>query len=53
MYEGYDAYENIGKEVKVEFELSKEMENQDYIESKGSVDKPFTVLLMGVDSTSN
>lgn len=53
MYEGYDAYEKIGEEVKVEFEYSKEMENQDYIESKGSVEEPFTVLLMGVDSTSN
>lgn len=53
MYEGYDAYENIGKDVSVAYEYSKEMENQDYIESSGSVEEPFTVLLMGVDSTSN
>ena len=53
MYEGYDAYEKIGEEVKVAYEYSKEMENQDYIESTGSVEEPFTVLLMGVDSTSN
>ena len=53
MYEGYDAYEKIGEEVKVAYEYSKEMENQDYIESSGSVEEPFTVLLMGVDSTSN
>lgn len=52
-YEGYEAYENIGKDVKVVYEYSKEMENQDYFESTGSVDKPFTVLLMGVDSTSD
>lgn len=53
MYEGYDAYENIGKEVKVHYELSKEMKNQDLIESSGTVTKPFTILLMGVDSTSD
>lgn len=53
MYEGYDAYENIGKDVKVAYEYSKEMKNQDYIEASGSVTEPFTVLLMGVDSTSN
>ena len=53
MYEGYDAYEKIGEQVKVTHEYSKEMENQDYIESSGSVEEPFTVLLMGVDSTSN
>lgn len=53
MYEGYEAYENIATDVKVVYELSKEMENQDYIESSGSVEEPFTVLLMGVDSTSD
>ena len=29
------------------------MKNQDYIENPGTVDKPFTVLIMGVDSTSD
>ncbi len=52
-YEGYEAYENIGEDVKVAYEYSKEMKNQDYIESSGSVEEPFTVLLMGVDSTSD
>lgn len=52
-YEGYEAYENIGKDVKVVYEYSKEMENQDYFESTATVDKPFTVLIMGVDSTSD
>lgn len=50
MYRGYEAYENIEDDLKVVYEYSKEMKNQDYIESKGSVEKPFTVLLMGVDS---
>lgn len=50
MYSGYEAYENIGKDVKEVFEYSKEMKNQDFIESKATVDKPFTILLMGVDS---
>ncbi|MCX4364432.1 MAG: LCP family protein [Bacilli bacterium] len=53
MYEGYESYENIGKDTKVVYEYSKEMKNQDYIESSGSVENPFTVLIMGVDSTSD
>lgn len=50
MYESYDAYQNIETDVKVLFDYSKEMKNQDYIESSGSVENPFTILLMGVDS---
>ena len=53
IYEGYDAYQNIQKEVKVVKEYSKEMENQETIETSGSVTEPFTMLLMGVDSTSD
>ena len=52
-FEGYDAYKNIENDVKVQFTYSKEMKNQDYIENPGTVDKPFTVLIMGVDSTSD
>ena len=52
-FEGYEAYKNIENEVKVQFTYSKEMKNQDYIENPGTVDKPFTVLIMGVDSTSD
>ena len=52
-FEGYDAYKNIENEVKVQFTYSKEMKNQDYIENPGTVDKPFTALIMGVDSTSD
>lgn len=50
MYEGYEAYQNIGNEVKVVYEYSKEMENQDTIQNSSSVKDPFTVLIMGVDS---
>lgn len=50
MYEGYEAYQNIGTDVKVVFEYSKEMENQDTIQNSASVSEPFTVLIMGVDS---
>ncbi len=50
MYQSYEAYENIGEEVKVLYDYSKEMKNQDYMESSASVENPFTVLIMGVDS---
>lgn len=53
MYQSYDAYQNIESDVKVLFDYSKEMKNQDYIESSGSVENPFTILLMGVDSASD
>ncbi len=53
IYEGYDAYQNIATDVKVVKEYSKEMENQETIEGSGSVTEPFTLLLMGVDSTSD
>ena len=53
VYEGYEAYANIQTDVKVVKEYSKEMENQETIEGSGSVTEPFTILLMGVDSTSD
>ena len=52
-YSTYDGYENIKEETKVLYSYSKEMKNQDYIENYASVDEPFTVLLMGVDSTAS
>lgn len=52
-YENYEAYKNIQEDVEVKFTYSKEMKNQDYIENPTTVDKPFTVLIMGVDSTSD
>lgn len=52
-YGSYDAYQNIEEDVGVVDTYSKEMKNQDYIENPTEVDKPFTVLIMGVDSTSD
>ena len=52
-YSGYEQYANIQDDVKVQFTYSKEMENKEYIESNASVEEPFTLLLMGVDSTSS
>lgn len=52
-FEGFDSYANIQRETKVLYEYSKEMENQDYVESSGKIDGPFTVLIMGVDSTND
>ena len=51
-YASYDAYQNIGQETKVVKEHSKEMKNQDYIENYTSVTEPFTMLVMGVDSSA-
>ena len=53
IYSTYDAYTNIATDVKVVKTYSKEMANQDYIESTASVKDPFTILVMGVDSTSS
>ena len=53
IYSTYDAYSNIGEDVKVALEYSKDMKNQDYKASTGSIDKPFTLLIMGVDSKAD
>ncbi len=50
IYNSTETFENIGDDVRVAVEYSKEMKNQNYIASTGSVDKPFTLLIMGVDS---
>lgn len=52
-YESYESYKNIENDTKIEFTYSKELKNQDIIENPTTVDKPFTVLIMGVDSTSD
>ena len=52
-YSAYEAYEKIGEQTKVVKEYSKEMKNQDYIENYASVNEPFTILVMGVDSSSS
>ena len=53
MYSEYEQYQNIGDETKVLKSYSKEMKNQDYIENFASVTEPFTILVMGVDSTAD
>jgi LCP family protein required for cell wall assembly len=52
-YSVYDGYANIKEDTKVLKEYSKEMKNQDYIENFASVTDPFTILVMGVDSTAD
>lgn len=52
-YSSMDNYMNIQEETTVKYKVTKELANEDKIESTGSVDKPFTVLLMGVDSTDD
>ena len=53
-YSSYETYQDIEEKVKVVKKLSKEMENQEIIESKGTeVTEPFTILIMGVDSESD
>ena len=52
-YSAYDEYKNIKDETKVIKEYSKEMKNQDYIENFAPVTEPFTLLIMGVDSTAS
>ena len=51
-YATYEAYQSIGEQTKVVKEYSKEMKNQDYIENYASVTEPFTMLVMGVDSSA-
>ena len=52
-YSTYESYANIKEETKVLKEYSKEMKNQDYIENFASVTEPFTILVMGVDSSAD
>lgn len=49
-YQGYDSYNNISTETKIQYTKNKEMKNQTTKKSTGSVTRPFTILLMGVDS---
>lgn len=48
-----ETYENIKNDVKVVFSYDEEMENQDSLTSKKKLTEPFTMLIMGVDSTSD
>lgn len=52
LYNTIDKYENIANETKIIYSKEKEMEKQTNEKSaKLSVTEPFTVLIMGVDST--
>ena len=52
LYTSEEKYENLSTETYVVYELSKEMANQDLeLASNKTLDEPFTVLIMGVDST--
>lgn len=46
-----EQYENIADEVKVIYSYAEEMENQDNIKTNKKLTEPFTMLIMGVDST--
>lgn len=49
-----EQYENIGNETYVVYEHSKEMKNQDLtLSSTQTLEEPFTMLLMGVDSKND
>lgn len=46
-----EKYQNIADEVKVLYSYSEKMENQDNIKTNKKLTEPFTMLIMGVDST--
>ena len=54
MYNSVEQFENIEEETKVLASTSKEEKKEDELRgSSADVSKPFTILLMGVDSTSD
>ena len=53
-YSGYDNYSNIGDETKIIYSYKEDMENQDIkLSTNKSLTEPFTILLLGVDSTQD
>ena len=51
LFANEESYKNIDTDTKIVYEYSKEMKNQDNLESNNKkLDSPFTVLVMGVDS---
>ena len=53
-YSGYDNYNNIGNETKIIYSYKEKMKNQDLVlSSNKKLTEPFTVLLLGVDSTKD
>lgn len=54
MFNSYERFENIEDEVKVVYEKTMELENVDNVSySTKKLTEPFTLLLMGVDSTGD
>lgn len=54
MFNSYEKFANIANETKIVHGLSKELENVDKISySTKDLTEPFTILLMGVDSTGD
>lgn len=54
LYTSEEQYENLSTETYIVYEYSKEMENQDLeLATTKTLNEPFTVLVMGVDSTKN
>lgn len=53
-YSGYDNYANIESETKVVYTYKEKMKNQDLVLSTNKkLTEPFTVLILGVDSTKD
>lgn len=53
-YKNYENYTNIENETKIVYTYKKEMKNQDLVlSSNKKLTEPFTLLLLGVDSTTN
>ena len=51
-YSSYDNYKNIGKETKIIYSYKEDMKNEETkLTSNKSLTDPFTILLLGVDST--
>lgn len=54
MFDSYERFENIENDVKEVYSMSKELENSDNVQySTKKLTEPFTMLLMGVDSTGD
>lgn len=54
LFSGEEEFNNIGKDVKVIYSYTEEMENQDNVSyTNKKLTEPFTILVMGVDSEND
>jgi len=54
IFSGEEMYENISDDTKIVFEYSEKMKNKDNeLSSNKSLSEPFSILLMGVDSSND